>query len=118
MKPTSRTVTSGSHICFYCAIISSSETSIITWKLGDTIIDEWVAGRFDVSHFVSQVDEGMKTTSILSIANITGYDSNVIRCLSQHPTDPATVVMQDAILSVLGETIIQKIKLARMFHSF
>ena len=103
------TVSIGSEICFYCTVISSQETSRITWKLGETIIDERIMDRFDVSHFVNRVDEGIKTTSILSIVNVTGYDSNVVECLLQHPLDAATVARQDAVLSVLGKRIIQKI---------
>ena len=114
-EPRSVAVTNGSSVSFTCAVVSSPKSSRITWKVGNNmIIDERLMGdRFGISDFVSLVDKGIKTTSILTIVNVTGYDSNIVECFSQYQIDAATVasmVMRDAALSVLGEKHIARSK--------
>ena len=55
---------------------------------------------------MSQVDEGMKTNSVLTISNVTGYDSNIVVCCSRFDTatDDSTV-MSETALNVLGEIV-------------
>ena len=60
--------------------------------------------RFDVSDFVSQVDEGMKTTSTFTISNITGYDSNIVKCISKYQGNAVFTSVSVAVLSVLGKS--------------
>ena len=72
------------------------------------IIDNRIMDRFDVSNFVSQIDEGMRTTSVLTISNVTGLDSNIVECFSQYQIDAATVdsmVTSTTELNVLGESV-------------
>lgn len=64
-------------------------------------------GRFSIVPTVEERDLGKKTTSTLTISNVTGFDSDVVECFSEFSVSASgavtMTVRREATLGVLGE---------------
>lgn len=82
-NPAPQVVLNGTDVIFTCAVISSPVESVITWKLGNKILDGR-GERFAIVSDVVSVYGGRRTTSILTIMNVTGFNSDVVECFSEY----------------------------------